>query len=76
MDASRGPVTMSGHPREGSMTFDLVAIDLGKSSFHLHGVSCDGVVLSRKVTRARLLAVISELSPAVVAMEACPGAHH
>ncbi len=31
------------------MTFDMVAVDLGKQSFHLHGVSGDGVVLSRKL---------------------------
>ncbi len=30
------------------MTMDLLAIDLGKLSFHLHGVDADGVVVSRK----------------------------
>ena len=58
------------------MSFDLVAIDLGKQSFHLHGVSSDGVVLSRKIGRANLFAAISELAPTRVAMEACPSAHH
>ena len=58
------------------MSFELVAIDVGKSSFHLHAVSGDGVVLSRKVTRAKLSAAVRELAPICVAMEACPGAHH
>ncbi len=58
------------------MSFDLVAIDLGKQSFHLHGVGSDGVVLSRKVTRAKLFTTIRELAPAIIAIEACPGAHY
>jgi len=58
------------------VTFDMVAIDLGKLSFHLHGVSSDGVVLSRKVSRAKLFAVVTELAPAIIAMEACPSAHY
>lgn len=39
-------------------------------------MSTDGVVLSRKVSRPKLFAVISELAPTIVAMEACPSAHH
>lgn len=58
------------------MSFELVAIDLGKSSFHLHGVDRAGGVLSRKVTRTKLFAAVSELAPTCVAMEACPGAHY
>jgi transposase len=76
MDASRFPATMGGQLTEGSMTFELVAIDLGKRSFHVHGVSSDGNVLSRKINRARLFTTILELAPASVAMEACPGAHY
>ena len=58
------------------MTFNMVAIDLGKQSFHLHGVSSDGVVLSRKVSRAKLFAAMTELAPSSIAMEACPSAHY
>ena len=57
------------------MLIELVAIDLGKRSFHLHGVSRDGVVVSRKVTRTKLVAAIGELAPSRIAMEACPSAH-
>jgi transposase len=76
MDASRFPATMSGQLMEGSMSFELVAIDLGKSSFHLHGVDRDGVVLSRKISRGKLHTAVCDLAPARIAMEACPGAHH
>jgi transposase len=58
------------------MSFKLVAIDVGKRSFHLHGVDGDGVILSRKISRVRLFAAVSELAPAKVAMEACPSAHY
>lgn len=76
MDAFRFPATMSGQLTEGSMSFALVAIDLGKSSFHLHGVDCDGAVLSRKVTRSKLFTAVCGLAPTRVALEACPGVHH
>jgi transposase len=76
MDASRFRATMSGQLTEGSMSYELVAIDLGKSSFRLHGVDRDGVVLSRKVTRSKLFTAVCELAPTRVAMEACPGAHY
>jgi hypothetical protein len=76
MDASRFQATIGGQAMEADVTFDMVAIDLGKLSFHLHGVSSDGVVLSRKVSRAKLFAVVTELAPAIIAMEACPSAHY
>ena len=58
------------------MTIQLLAIDLGKQSFHLHGITADGVVISRKVSRAKFEAAVAELDPAVIAMEACASAHH
>jgi transposase len=54
----------------------LLAIDLGKQSFHIHGISSEGEVFSKKVTRSKLEAVVQELAPAIVAMEACASAHH
>ena len=35
--------------KEGSTAMDLLAIDLGKRSFHIYGVDGDGVIISRKV---------------------------
>jgi transposase len=55
---------------------EMLAIDVGKQSFHLYGIDADGVVLSRKVARAKLLAMVTELRPKIVAMEACATAHH
>lgn len=76
MDASLYRATMGGPLREVDMLIEVIAIDLGKQSFHLYGVSSGGVVLSRKVTRTKLFAAISELAPSCIAMEACPSAHH
>ena len=58
------------------MALELLAIDLGKRSFHLYGIDTDGVVLSRKVSRAKLAEVVNEIAPATIAMEACASAHH
>lgn len=55
---------------------ELLAIDLGKQAFHLHGIDADGVVVSRKVSRAKLDGAVAELAPRAVAMEACASAHH
>lgn len=57
------------------MSLELLAIDLGKRSFHCHCIDSDGVILSRKVSRAKLLETIKELAPKAVAMEACASAH-
>jgi transposase len=54
----------------------LLAIDLGKQSFHVHGITDDGEVVSRKVSRSKLEATVKGLSPGTVAMEACASAHH
>jgi len=58
------------------MTLQMLAIDLGKQSFHLHGIDADGVIVSRKVSRAKLAEVVDNLGPATIAMEACASAHY
>ncbi len=58
------------------MTLKLLAIDLGKRSFHLYGIDPDGVILSRKVSRAKLAEVVGNLEPTAIAMEACASAHY
>jgi transposase len=58
------------------MTLQLLAIDIGKRSFHLHGVDTDGVVVSRKVSRTKLVETVAGLAPVTIAMEACASAHH
>lgn len=58
------------------MSFKLLAIDLGKLSFHVYGMDSDGVVISRKVSRAKLAEIVDRLDPQVIAMEACASAHY
>ena len=57
------------------MALHTLAIDIGKHSFHAFGVEDDGVVISRKVSRAKLAATVDHLDPKVIAMEACSRAH-
>lgn len=54
----------------------VLAIDLGKQSFHIYGITCDGEVVSRKVSRAKLADAVTKLQPRSVAMEACASSHH
>jgi transposase len=54
----------------------LLAIDLGKRSFHIHGIDDEGVIISLKVSRAKLWDTIASLAPTTVAMEACASAHY
>src|SRR5258708_6264030 len=53
-----------------------VGIDLAKKVFALHGVNEGGkVVLRRTVRRDQLLELVASLSPCLIGMEACSGAH-
>lgn len=53
-----------------------VGIDLAKNVFSLHGVDNTGrVLLRRTVRRDQLIEVVARLSPCLIGMEACSGAH-
>ncbi len=55
----------------------ILAIDLAKNSFQVCGVRSDGVVVfNRAVSRGRLVQLLSDQSPCVIAMEACATSHH
>ncbi len=54
----------------------LLAIDIGKRSFHIHGITIDGEIISQKVTRSKLMTTVMRFAPDIVAMEACASAHH
>lgn len=54
----------------------MLAIDLAKQSFHVHGISADGEIVSRRVGRQGLPSLIVKLASAVIAMEACATAHY
>lgn len=53
----------------------MLAIDLAKQSFHVHGVTEDGEVVSRRVGRPKLMDLVACLAPRIVAMEACATSH-
>jgi transposase len=53
-----------------------VGIDLAKNVFSLHGVDAAGrAVFRRTVRRDRLVETVASLSPCLIGMEACSGAH-
>jgi transposase len=58
-------------------TITLLAIDLAKSSFQLHGVDARGKAVHRsKVSRGKLFEAVVLAKPARIAMEACGSAHY
>ena len=58
------------------MEIDKVGIDLGKSVFHLAGLSVTGeTVVRKKFSRLQLLRFTANLRVRVIGMEACGGAH-
>ena len=60
------------------MSIVTVGIDLAKNVFALHGVDDNGksVLVKPKVARGDLAALIAQLPPCLIGMEACSGAHH
>jgi transposase len=54
-----------------------VGLDLAKRVFRIHAIDATGlVVIARSINRRTLLKFFSGLPRCVVAMEACPSAHH
>ena len=59
------------------MDISVLGVDLGKNVCSVVGLDASGaVVMRRKVRRETLIALAEKLSPCVVGMEACCGAHH
>jgi transposase len=55
----------------------VIGIDIGKNSFHVVGLDDRGaVVLRQKWSRGQIEARLVNLSPCLIGMEACVGAHH
>jgi transposase len=55
----------------------MIGLDLAKSVFQAHGVDEAGrVVVRRQLRRGQVEGFFAELTPAVIGMEACGGAHH
>jgi transposase len=58
------------------MELDTIGIDLGKTTFHLVGLSAAGeVVVRRKFSRSQLLRFTANLRVRLIGMEACGGSH-
>jgi transposase len=58
------------------MELHTLGIDLGKTVFHMVGLSARGeVVVRKKVSRSQLLQFTANLNVTLIGMEACGGAH-
>jgi transposase len=53
-----------------------IGLDIAKSVFQIHGVDAAGVVMRKRITRAKLLEFFAALPPCLVGIEACPTAHY
>ena len=59
------------------MDIAVLGIDLGKNSCSVVGLDGSGqVILRRRMQRKTIVGLAAKLSPCVIAMEACCGAHH
>ena len=55
----------------------VMGLDLAKAVFQVHGVDEDGeVVLRKQLKRAQMQRFFARLSPCLIGMEACGGAHY
>ena len=55
----------------------VIGIDIGKNSFHVVGLDGRGaIVLRQKWSRGQVEARLANMSPCLIGMEACVGAHH
>src|SRR6201997_5805300 len=58
-------------------TVATMGIDIGKNSFHVVGLDQRGaIVLRQKWSRGQVDARFANMSPCLIGMEACVGAHH
>jgi transposase len=63
--------------REAPTTIAVIGIDIGKNSFHVVGHDKRGaIVLRQKWSRGQIEARLANLTPCLIGMEACVGAHH
>ena len=55
----------------------VIGIDIGKNSFHIVGLDHRGaIVLRQKWSRGQVETRLANMSPCLIGMEACVGAHH
>ena len=72
----RGPVA-SGAQAMSNTHVATIGIDLGKNIFHVVGLDATGAIaLRKKRSRNQLEQSLANISPCLIGMEACAGAHH
>ena len=55
----------------------VVGVDIGKNSFHVVGLDEKGsIILRQKWSRSQVETRLANLTPCLIGMEACVGAHH
>ena len=55
----------------------VLGIDLAKDVFQLHGTDAQGKkVVSKRLSRSKLMEYMSNLSPCLVGIEACGSSHY
>jgi transposase len=75
----QGALKTKEHAMSEKLNSEIVTlgIDIGKNSFHLVGLDKRGaIVLRQKWSRGQVEARLANLSPCLIGMEACVGAHH
>ena len=64
-------------PATAQTAVAVIGIDIGKNSFHVVGLDSRGaIVLRQKWSRGQVEARLANMSPCLIGMEACVGAHH
>src|SRR4026209_902881 len=64
-------------PATARTAIAVIGIDIGKNSFHIVGLDHRGaIVLRQKWSRGQVEARFANMSPCLIGMEACVGAHH
>jgi transposase len=64
-------------PEQSNTTIAVIGIDIGKNSFHVVGLDKRGaIVLRQKWSRGQIATRLVNMTPCLIGMEACCGAHH
>jgi transposase len=64
-------------PKTALTDVTVIGIDIGKNSFHIVGLDGRGaIVLRQKWSRGQVEARFANMTPCLIGMEACVGAHH
>jgi formylglycine-generating enzyme required for sulfatase activity len=70
-------INHSNEEEESAMNITIIGLDIPKNVFQVHGVDANGkVALRKQLKRVQLLAFFANLSPCLIGLEACGGAHY